>query len=382
MKNLKLLLSKILLIICCCLVCVLEIEGQVTVIIENLPKNTPENAKIYAAGNFNSWQPQELELQKNDDNEFFVTFTKAKFPIEYKFTRGSWKTVESDKNGEQTANRTILKNTKTITKVSIAGWEDLLKQKAKTTANENITILTDSFYMPQLNRFRRVWIYLPSDYEASDKEYPVLYMHDGQNLFDNNTSYSGEWKVDETLLQLEKDKHLKIIVVAVDNGSEHRMNEYNPWIHKKFGGGEGNAYLKFLTKTLKPEIDKKYRTLSGASNTGIMGSSMGGLISMYGIMEYSNIFGKAGVFSPSFWISKSAFTQVKSNASPENMKIYMLMGGKEGSNMTKVMNKMTKILQKKGFDNSNLFSLTVADGVHHESFWEAEFAKAVLWLFQ
>src|SRR3712207_4115220 len=132
--------------------------------------------------------------------------------------------------------------------------------------------LDTAFAMPQLGRTRRVWIYLPPDYATSSKRYPVLYMHDGQNVFDAATSYAGEWGVDEALDSLHAAGDHGAIVVAVDNGHQQRMNEYSPWKHPQAGGGEGDGYVDFLALTLKPYVDARYRTRPDAASTGIMGS--------------------------------------------------------------------------------------------------------------
>ena len=128
-------------------------------------------------------------------------------------------------------------------------------------------------------------------------------MHDGQNLFDSSMSYSGEWSVDETLNKLYSEKNLKLIVVGIDNGESKRLDEYSPWKNKKYGGGEGEAYTKFIVETLKPYIDDNYKTLKDKNNTAIIGSSMGGLVSHYAGLKYPKVFGKIGVFSPAFWFA-------------------------------------------------------------------------------
>lgn len=371
-------------ILVCSLFFLTKCIGQVTIIVDKIPIETPENATIYIAGNFNGWNPKLTALTALDGGKYKVILPSTKKKIEFKFTRGSWNNDEVQATGAFQTNHIIKKNRTGTIHLSIEGWKDLIAAPKKvSTANDQVTILTDSFYIPQLQRYRRIWIYLPKSYKRSDEKYPVLYMHDGQNIFDASTSYSGEWQVDETLQELEQSNQLELIVVGIDNGSAHRMHEYNPWKHTKWGGGEGDEYIDFIVKNLKPYIDSIFRTLSDVSNTGLMGSSMGGLISMYGIMAYPNVFGKAGVFSPSFWASNgSAYSQAVENGDPETMKIYMLMGKKEGKMMVKGINKMTKKLRKKGFDKDHLQSITIKKGVHKEWFWASEFEKAVLWLYK
>ena len=138
-------------------------------------------------------------------------------------------------------------------------------------------------------------------------------MHDGQNVFDKATSYSGEWEVDETLNTLHYAYNLDVIVVAIDN-SDERMQEYTAWTHERYGAPKGKEYVEFIAKTLKPAIDQKYRTKKDAQNTAIMGSSMGGLISHYAAFAHPDVFGKAGVFSPSFWYAKDCYEFTKKSS--------------------------------------------------------------------
>jgi predicted alpha/beta superfamily hydrolase len=128
---------------------------------------------------------------------------------------------------------------------------------------------------PELGNQRDIFVYLPPGYDASQQRYPVLYMHDGQNLFDEATSYSGEWQVDETMEALSRAGY-PAIVVGIPNLGERRIEEYNPVDTPQHGGGKGGLYLTFIVQTLKPLIDGQFRTLPDRLHTGIMGASMGG----------------------------------------------------------------------------------------------------------
>ncbi len=140
-------------------------------------------------------------------------------------------------------------------------------------------------------------MYFPPNY-SSGKRFPVIYMHDGQNLFDSASSFSGEWKVDEILDSLYKYHNFSCIVVGIYNGENQRSNELSPWHNDSLNvGGDGDKYAKFIVKTLKPFIDSHYRTLIDRENTVIMGSSMGGLMSLYLALQYPEVFGKAAIFS-------------------------------------------------------------------------------------
>ncbi|MCX7883415.1 MAG: alpha/beta hydrolase-fold protein, partial [Brevinematales bacterium] len=157
-------------------------------------------------------------------------------------------------------------------------------------------------WSPHLQNARDVLVYLPPSYHREpERRYPVLYMHDGQNLFDAHTSFVGEWQVDETLEALSQEG-IEAIVVGVFNGGEQRRIEYNPF-PSRFGIGKGEAYMRFLVETLKPRIDADFRTLPDRGHTGIIGSSMGGLISLYAFFSFADTFGLAGVMSPAFVIS-------------------------------------------------------------------------------
>ncbi|MDF1517351.1 MAG: alpha/beta hydrolase-fold protein, partial [Lutibacter sp.] len=214
----------------------------------------------------------------------------------------------------------------------------------KSTAASNVSLLKKEFVIPNLNEIsHKVWIYLPPNYDNASKKYPVIYMHDAQNLFDATTSYAGEWKVDETLNKLYEKTGKGFIVVGIENGGEERIDEYTLWENKKYGGGKGTIYIDFIVKTLKPFIDDHYRTKKQQKHTGLMGSSLGGLISYYGGLQHPKTFGKIGALSTSFWFSEKVvdFTLEKGNL--KNIKLFLLVGGKEGDDMDKDTQKMEKL---------------------------------------
>ena len=383
MKN-KLLI--ILFLLTCC------VNAQVTFVIDELPEIHDTEKGIYISGNFEGWSGgnETYKLQEKD-GEYTITLPKSENLILFKFTQGSWDSVESDSKGSSVENHTHNFEVPNDTvKIKIAGWTNNFKIEDPSTAAKNVSVLSEDFQIPQLNRTRRVWVYLPPDYHSSKESYPVLYMHDGENLFDKKTSsYSNEWEVDETLNKLFKEKQLKLIVVGIDNGKDKRLDEYSPWVNKKYGGGEGDAYLDFLVNTLKPHIDSNFNTLKDKDNTAIIGSSMGGLISHYAALKYPEIFGKVGVYSPAFWFAPQIINFSKQKASPHDTKIYFLAGGKEGENVrfneisqtVKEMNHMVSILTQNGFPSENLKSKVIPDGKHNETLWRESFEETIMWLF-
>jgi len=249
------------------------------------------------------------------------------------------------------------------------------------TALPGVSLLGEPVEMPGLNRKRQLRLYLPPGYATSNKRYPVLYMHDGQNLFDAATAYAGEWKVDETLDALAKEGKLELIVVGIDNGAEKRMTELNAWDNDRIGKGEGREYTDFIVKTVKPMIDRQYRTLPDRANTAIMGSSMGGLASHYALAQYPQVFSKAGVFSPAYWTAEPAFAFVASKPVPKDTRVFLLMGGKEGPQMNADVKKMAGVIGKTGHPAKNTVLKIVPQAEHNEAFWAGELREALLWMF-
>ncbi|PCJ50046.1 MAG: esterase [Gammaproteobacteria bacterium] len=253
--------------------------------------------------------------------------------------------------------------------------------KRASTVSSNVEVIAQTFTIPVLNRKRNLRIYLPPDYHTSDKHYSVIYMHDGQNLFDDVTSYVGEWNVDETLNKLFVEKGLSIIVIGIDNGQDKRMNELSPWPNSKYGAAEGEHYMEFIVKLVKPFVDKNYRTLSDQKNTAIMGSSMGGLISHYGIFNYPDTFSKAGIYSPSYWFSDEVFKFSDAKKLHKNSKLFILVGRKEGPGMVKNVNKMSNQLITNGLNLEQIKTKVVKGGEHNEKLWSSEFSETIQWLF-
>ena len=242
------------------------------------------------------------------------------------------------------------------------------------TLSKNVSTFTID--APQLKTKKKIWLYLPEDYKTSKKKYPVIYMHDAQNLFDKKTSFVGEWNVDETLDSLK----IQVIVVGIEHGNEKRLDELTPFPNEKYGGGNGDAYLEFIVKTLKPHIDSNYRTKIKAKNTIIFGSSLGGLISYYAVLKYPKVFGKAGVFSPSFWFSDKIY-EMTEKSDKIKAKIYFLYGDKESDEMVAEVKKMETLLDRNRCYCLHLDkSVIIKEGEHNEKLWREGFAEAIKWL--
>jgi predicted alpha/beta superfamily hydrolase len=255
-----------------------------------------------------------------------------------------------------------------------------VKEHRPSSAQSNVIILEQQIMMSDLKRDRQIRIYLPKEYWETEKRYSVLYMHDGQNLFDDSTSYAGEWGVDESLNQRSISPTFEMIVVGIDNGQEKRMNELSPWENEKYGKAEGEKYMAFIVNQIKPFIDSTYRTLPNRENTAIMGSSMGGLISHYAICKYPEVFSKAGIFSPSYWYSDKVYEYIRENPIPKDSRLFLAVGKKEGE-MVDASQKMYDYILQTGHPKENVILFIDPDGDHNEASWGKQFAPALKWLF-
>ncbi len=359
--------------------------NNLTIVLTSIPANTPSNDQIYISGSFNNWVVGSansiMVLQSNGTRT--ITLTNVTGTIEFKFNRGNWDTPEGTASGGFRPNRTYNTTNGSTLNLTINGWEDLTGNNGS-TANTNVFILSNNFNMPQLNRSRKIWMYLPNDYQtAINKRYPVIYVHDGQNIFDQATSFSGEWQVDETMSSLQNQGNYGAIVVAIDNGGSNRINEYSPWVNTQYGGGQGDEYMAFIVQTLKPYIDQNFRTLTTAPNTGLIGSSMGGLISLYGVAEYPQVFGKGGIFSPSIWFARTEVQNLINSKNFQNtpLRLYFVGGTNESSTLVSDMQNARSTFISKGVATNNTSLITHTDGAHAEWYWRREFGAAYQFLF-
>ena len=346
---------------------------------DKLPGNHSSDS-VYVAGNFNGWDPAKNGKQflKRRDNGAIEIAGLPAGTYEFKFTRGNWQSVECLADGSDIANRQLNLTGDTVINFKVAAWKDDFAGAVKRhTVSPNVQIIDTAFIMPQLGRTRRIWLYLPPGYAKSKKRYPVMYMQDGQNIFDDFTAGFGEWGVDESVDSMIKIGKSPCIIVGIDNGPK-RLTEYNPYEFKDFGKGEGEDYINFIVKDLKPFIDKRYRTLPTHENTIIAGSSMGGLIAYYAMLKYPHVFGKGGIFSPAFWTAE----QIKglTNSSGKNIKgtLFFYMGDKEGEQYLEDMQEVTEELGRNSI--ALIYVVTDPDGSHNEQAWRKWFPEFYNWV--
>ncbi len=234
-----------------------------------------------------------------------------------------------------------------------------------------------------LSRSREVIVYLPPDYfDNPERRYPVLYMHDGQNLMDASTANSGEWQVDETTEQLIQTGMVEpLIIVGVSNTAD-RIPEYTPVpdaMHP--AGGNADAYGRFLVEELKPMIDAHYRTRPGAGDTGLAGSSLGGLVSLYLGLKYPGTFTRLGLMSPSvWWADHDIVKKVQALDTKPPLLLWVDMGASEDVDAIADARLLRDALVAKGWTGDLRYE-EVNGAMHNEAAWASRFGDVLRYLF-
>ncbi|MBO9540713.1 alpha/beta hydrolase [bacterium] len=352
--------------------------------------------RLYMASNVNGWNPRNdrYALRRMPDGRFEIRQLLAPGShFEFKITRGGWDRVEVAADGSDLPNHTH-KVTGQIMRleVKVADWQDHHPRAPKPRTTVGDVRSLGEFTIHTLNRRREVLVYLPPRYEfETDRRYPVMYMWDGQNLFDESTAFSGEWHVDEILEAMIPKGHLPpMIVVAIYNGQEHRLSEQSPWSAPHFDVvGEGDAFLDWVAYDLKHRIDRGFRTLTDPANTGVGGSSMGGLTSLYAGFKYSHVFGKVLAMSSALWFAdKQIFPYVRSQPKPHGSRFYVDCGRFEGLRRSQLSflrqnQEMAQLLRDKGFsDGHDLMFVEDPNGTHSEHDWARRLPQAMRFLWQ
>ncbi|MFE3849016.1 alpha/beta hydrolase [Flavobacterium sp. LB3P45] len=338
---------------------------------------------VYISGNFNNWRTQDKEfmMEKIGVGQYHYKFTHDfDYPVEllYKFTKGDWSAVEIDSRGNRTENRATTNHTG-IQKEHVSRWRKNWLP-FKQSFLPQVQLISDEFIIPQLNKTRKIWALLPHDYDNSIESYPVMYLQDAQNLFNESAEF-GNWEIDKKLAVMSEYKIGKIIIIAIEHAEEDRVKEYN--VGKTvLGKGQGKKYIRFVTDTLKPYVDHNFRTKKEREFTGIGGSSMGGLISIFSGLRNPEVYGKLMIFSPSLWVVPELKINVE-KANSADTKIYLYAGGDESKTMIEHVKKFQKDLISSEFvkDKSKINLSINRQGKHSETYWSDEFPKAIEWLF-
>lgn len=254
-------------------------------------------------------------------------------------------------------------------------WEDYVAHEHADQQPRGSLKVLRRLHSPQLGNERDIFVYLPPSYATGDSRYPVIYMHDGQNLFDARTSFAGEWNVDGTI-DYASNEGIEAIVVGVPNIGAERANEYSPFDDPKHGRGKGDAYLSFITDTLKPTIDADFRTQPDRDATGIAGSSMGGLISLYALFQRPDVFGFAGVMSPALWYGERKVFEYLAKSRKVDGRIYVDVGTKEGSQEMQDVIRLRETLVELGYvPGQDMLCMIDLGAGHNEAAWARRVGK-------
>lgn len=359
-------------------------QSETTTLIFELTTTDDGNLPIYLSGNFNAWNAadESLRLQKVSQHIFELHLTiaaGAPNTLEYKYTRGSWENVETDAYGNEVKSRIAYTHQELIQDY-VPRWKQNGLFYNPSLLPEKV-IISENFEIPQLIKTRRIAALLPHDYRQSDKHYPVLYLQDGQNLFDDYAPF-GNWAVDKKMAVLAERGMGDVIIVAIDHAEEERIAEFTPSMKTRLGRGDGKKYVRFLADTLKPYVDKQFRTLPQRQYTGMGGSSMGGLITIYAGLMYPEVFSKLMVFSPSLWVAPNIHFNLMNLDEPLDLKIYLYGGGEEGTYMIPNMQRFVAAVEQQKSDTQIDVNLSIdPTGKHNEARWGEEFPKAIEWLF-
>ena len=236
-------------------------------------------------------------------------------------------------------------------------------------------------WSPQLRNRRYVDVYLPDSYGDGRRRYPVVYMHDGQNLSDPAIAFAGQtWHLHEGLLWLAA-RGIEPIVVGVHNTAA-RLGEYSPMSDAKHGGGDGDRYARFLIDTLKPRIDAEYRSRRDRESTVVAGSSMGGLISLFLFFRRPSPFGRAAVMSPSIWYAGRSILDFVDRARGTRGRLYVDVGTAEGAGTLRNARALNRLLRGKGYRKDSLRYVEADGHQHREADWAWRLPQALEFLLR
>lgn len=357
-------------------------QYRVTMILNTplLSHNTENN--YFLASEHNNWKTGDPKYQfMNLNGKLALSFNyHSPYFIQCKVNRGDNLKYECSSEGYGIPNRLFEVKSDTTFILTVEGWSDLIVKRH--TASSNVKILFDSFPAKPLQTVKQISIYLPPSYEKSKKKYPVIYMNDGETLFDQAYTDNGkEWKLDEVMDSLNNTGKGQFIIVGISSG-EDRFAEYSPYATGKLKEPKGKDYLTFIINNLIPYINRNFRTKEGPMNTSIGGSSMGGLIAYFAALDYPEVFGSAAVFSPAYWNSIS-LDSIKRETIRKSQKIkskiFLYAGGSEGiQDLPDVIKEMHTLLSENKTIKTTL--LINKEGLHQEKYWTDPFKQFVLWL--
>jgi enterochelin esterase-like enzyme len=361
----------------------------------SVPADTPADQTIYISGDsaeLGSWDAAGVPLHRGADGRYHGTVNLLTGVAHgFKVTRGTWGTVERGAGGAEIPDHPFTAAGGQVVQSTVITWVDQGKSiPGKVTLTGNIRV-HKKFESQILGNARTIIVYLPPDYDSKpDRRYPVLYMQDGQNLFDSSTAFAGvEWRVDETAQNLIGHGKIRPVIIVGIYNTPDRTAEFTPFEKTPSGSpGRGKLYGRFIVEELKPMIDQTYRTKPDRADTAIAGSSMGGMIALAVAHDHPDVFGSVAVLDP--WLRDSAHSLLDTwtnSAWMKNMRFYADMGtsgGPEYPGDTEVQDLHALVQQ---FDSAGLkkgtdYTSAVIDGARHtESAWQHRVANFLTFLY-
>lgn len=368
--------------------------GQVVVEFRVLvPSSTPPDGPVSIAGSdeaLGGWKPENgLPLQRGSDG---IWTARARLPrgskIEFKVTRGSWLTVERDPQGQDIPNRHLVADRDQTVDVEVASWAGPRPPRASPSLTGRVRF-HEFFRSDILGNRRRIAVYLPPDYGLDPwRRYPVLYLSDGQNVFDSSTSPSGvEWGADEAAERLITEKKIPPLIIVAVGGTNDRVREYTPSRDADGQGGQAADYARFLVEELMPFIDASYPTLEGPQSTAIGGSSLGGLVALEIARLHPDRFGLCAALSPSLWWDDARLLRdLEADPRPlDRVRLWLDTGDSEGDDpaaQIALIRRLEARLQAAGKAPDRDLEVQVTPSAHHdESAWSARFPAVLEFLF-
>ena len=373
-----------------------EAEGDTVsqLIVVEVPDGTPAGAPVWISGDLpalGSWNGAGVRLERAESGRYAARVALERgVAFEFKLTRGNWETVEKDARGGEIANRSARAGERDTLFVTVAAWRDQAGGEPVRRSTLTGEVRRHAAFRSRFVRARDVLVWLPPGYGADrTRRYPVLYFHDGNNVLDAATSFKGvEWGADETAGRLIRAAALRpFILVAIDNTPD-RMAEYTPVPDARHGGGQAAGYERFLLEELKPFVDRSYRTLPGPDATGLVGSSLGALVSLDLALRRPDRFGLVGCISPAaWWAERDIVRRAAAARKGTALRIWLDVGTAEGTEKagTKEWLEDTRALREalltRGWrEGADLHYEEVEGAVHDEGAWAARLDRILVFL--
>ncbi len=252
-----------------------------------------------------------------------------------------------------------------------------------TSASPNVTVLRDSIYIPYLDSKRTVHVYLPPDYDSTDKRYPVMYFMDGEALFDQVENEATEWRADEVMDSIAAAGGQTAILIGIQQSAVSRDDEYTPFPGPDYPDAHGDQFAEWLAYDFKEWVDDHYRTMPGAEYTGVGGCSRSAMMAYYALMTYPEVFGKGFIFSPSIWVDRERLMNLPDNVRDwTDKRVYVCIGDLEGGPMPGDSKAISAAMVTAGLNPDQLLYERIPELGHWHQTWQTAWPRAYDFLME